>query len=49
VTPPTKQQHFLDCIENDAEPLTGIEDAIDTLRVCVAFNRSAESGQVEMC
>jgi len=44
---PSKHEHFLRCIENDEEPLTGIEDAIDTLRVCLAFNRSAESGQVE--
>jgi predicted dehydrogenase len=44
---PEKHEHFLRCIENDEQPLTGIEDAIDTLRVCLAFNRSAESGRVE--
>ncbi|HID09764.1 MAG TPA: hypothetical protein EYP17_00485 [Candidatus Latescibacteria bacterium] len=44
---PSKHEHFLRCIEDDEQPLTGIEDTIDTLRVCLAFNRSAESGQVE--
>jgi len=44
---PTKHEHFLRCIEQDEPPRTGIDDAIDTLRVCLAFNRSAESGQVE--
>ena len=29
------------------KPMTGIEDAIETLGVCLAFNRSAESGNVE--
>ena len=43
----SKHAHFLDCIESGAEPLTSIDDSIDTLRVCLAFNRSAASGQVE--
>jgi len=44
---PSKHEHFLRCIERGGDPLTGVEDAIDTLRVCLAFNRSAMSGQVE--
>jgi len=46
-TVPTKHEHLLDCIETGAEPRTGIDDAIDTLRVGLAFNRSARSDQVE--
>ena len=46
---PSKQAHFLDCLEKGEPAVTGIEDAIDTLRVCLAFNRSAESGKVEEC
>ena len=43
----TKHNHFLDCVEQGAKPLTDIDDAIDTLRVCLAFNRSARSNSVE--
>ena len=46
---PSKQAHFLDCLESGEPTITGIDDAIDTLRVCLAFNRSAESGKVEDC
>jgi predicted dehydrogenase len=44
---PTAHEHFLDCLESGTEPRNGIDDAIDTLRLCLAFNRSAASGQVE--
>jgi predicted dehydrogenase len=44
---PTKHAHFLDCLETGAPLLNGLDEAIDTLRVCLAFNRSAASGQVE--
>lgn len=44
---PTKHAHFLACLESSATPRTNIDDAIDTLRVCLAFNKSAESGRVE--
>jgi predicted dehydrogenase len=44
-----KHSHFLDCIEESIQPLADIESAIDTLRVCIAFNRSAETGNVEEC
>ncbi len=44
----TKHSHFLDCVERGAKPLTDIDDAIDTLRVCLAFNRSARSNAVEV-
>lgn len=42
-----KHAEFLDCIEKATEPLTSIDSAIDTLKVCLAFNKSARSGQVE--
>lgn len=38
-------EHFIRCIERDELPLTGLADATDTLKVCLAFNRSAETGQ----
>ncbi len=44
---PSKHEHFLDCIEKGEQPRTGMDDAIDTLRVCLAFNRSAETGAAE--
>lgn len=44
---PPPHQHFIDCIETGASPNNGIDEAIDTLKVCLAFNRSAESGKVE--
>jgi predicted dehydrogenase len=44
---PTAHRHFLDCLHSGEPARNGIEDAIDTLRVCLAFNRSAASGQVE--
>jgi len=44
---PTKHEHFLNCIETGEKPVTNMDDAIDTLRVCLAFNRSAKSGNVE--
>ena len=40
-------ERFLDCIERNERPLNHIDDAIATLRVCLAFNRSAETGRVE--
>jgi len=49
VSPPPKHEHFLQCIESGEPPKNGIDDAIDTLRVCLAFNRSAESDRVEKC
>ena len=45
VTP--KHEHFLDCVEGKARPLNDIDDAIETLKVCLAFNRSAAGGRVE--
>lgn len=44
---PSKHEHFLRCIETGEEPVNNVKDAIDTLRVCLAFNRSAESGRAE--
>lgn len=46
-TPRGKHDHFLDCIESGAVPKTDITAGLDTLRACVAFNRSAASGRVE--
>ena len=43
----SKHEHFLECLQTGDTPLTGIEDAIDTLKVCLAFNRSAETNTVE--
>jgi len=43
----TPHEHFLRCIETGAASVNDLEDAIDTLKVCLAFNRSAESGNVE--
>ena len=45
--PLDRYAHFLDCIERDQRPLTGLPEALATLRVCLAFNRSAATGQVE--
>jgi len=42
-----KHEHFLNCIENNTKPKTNVDDAIDTLKVCLAFNRSAETNAVE--
>ena len=42
-----KHAEFLDCIEAGTQPLTDINSAIDTLKVCLAFNKSAKSGEVE--
>ena len=42
-----KHSHFIECLEQGVQPITSIDDAIDTLRVCIAFNKSAESGKVE--
>jgi myo-inositol 2-dehydrogenase/D-chiro-inositol 1-dehydrogenase len=44
---PSAHEHFLDCLASGNQPRNGIDDAIDTLRTCLAFNRSAASGQVE--
>jgi predicted dehydrogenase len=44
---PSAHGHFLDCLESGTQPRNGIDDAIDTLRTCLAFNRSAASGNVE--
>ncbi len=43
----SKHAHFLDCLEAGRQPLNDIDDAIATLKVCLAFNRSARSNQVE--
>jgi len=45
---PTRHEEFLDCIETGTPPVNGIDEAIETLKVCLAFNRSAESGNVEL-
>ena len=45
--PPTKWEHFLRVVEGREAPRCGMDDAMDTLRVCLAFNRSAVSGRVE--
>ena len=42
-----KHDHFLDCIERGDRPVNDIDDAVETLRACLAFNRSAQSGRVE--
>ncbi|MBN1673520.1 MAG: Gfo/Idh/MocA family oxidoreductase [Kiritimatiellae bacterium] len=44
---PSKHAEFLDCIEAGTQPRAGMESAIETLRLCLAFNRSAQSGRVE--
>lgn len=44
---PTKHEEFLDCLESGQQPLNNIDAAIETLRLCLAFNRSAKSNQVE--
>ena len=44
---PTKHEDFLRDIETGKPPVNGIEDAVDTLRVCLAFNRSVTTGPVE--
>ena len=44
---PSRQEAFLHAIEAGNTSLEGIDNAIDTLKVCLAFNRSAKSGQVE--
>ena len=45
--PKSKHHEFLDCIDTGTQPLSNIVDAIDTLKVCLAFNRSVQSGAVE--
>ncbi|MBT3375630.1 MAG: Gfo/Idh/MocA family oxidoreductase [Lentisphaerae bacterium] len=45
---PSPHQHMINCIQTGTAPNNGIDQAIDTLKVCLAFNRSAESGKVEM-
>ena len=44
----TMHAHLLDCIQLEHEPLSGIDAAVDTVRLCLAFNRSAQSGRVEV-
>jgi len=46
--PPSKWEHFLRVVEGREAPKCGMSEAMDTLRVCLAFNRSAASGKVEM-
>ncbi len=43
----SKHEHWLTCIDDGKVPLTSVDDAIDTLKVCLAFNRSAQTGAVE--
>ncbi|MFW5798016.1 MAG: Gfo/Idh/MocA family protein [Planctomycetota bacterium] len=44
---PQSHVYFLDCLEQGTQPINDIDDAVNTLRVCLAFNRSAETGKVE--
>ena len=44
---PSRQEEFVRAIESGCASLEGIDNAIDVLRACLAFNRSAASGQVE--
>lgn len=44
--PRGKHDHFLDCIESGESPKTDITAGLDTLRACIAFNDSANSGLV---
>jgi predicted dehydrogenase len=44
-----KHSHFIECVEKGVQPLVDIESAIETLRVCIAFNKSAETGEVVKC
>ena len=44
---PSLHETFLHAIEEGRTGLEDMDDAIDTLRVCLAFNRSAAGGQVE--
>lgn len=43
----SKHAEFIDCIEQNKQPKTDVDSAIETLKVCLAFNKSAASGQVE--
>ena len=43
---PSRQDQFVHAVEEGGVDLTGIDDAIDTLKVCLAFNRSVDSGRV---
>jgi predicted dehydrogenase len=44
---PSRQEEFLRRIEAGRVDLAAFDDAIDTLKVCLAFNRSVETGRVE--
>ena len=43
----SKHQEFIDCLDTGAQPATDIDSAIETLQVCLAFNASAASGEVQ--
>ena len=47
VTP--KHAELLDCIDRGTRPRADIDSAIETLRVCLAFNESADGNQVVFC
>jgi predicted dehydrogenase len=38
-------EHFVDCIRNDRETIVNLEDAVKTIQVCMAIDRSAATGQ----
>ncbi|MCU4924462.1 Gfo/Idh/MocA family oxidoreductase [Halobacteria archaeon AArc-dxtr1] len=38
-------EHFVDCLENDTEPAVGPEEALASLRLALAAERSAELGE----
>ncbi|HUW56933.1 MAG TPA: Gfo/Idh/MocA family oxidoreductase [Planctomycetota bacterium] len=44
---PSRHETFLRAVEDHRVDLRDLDDAIDTLRVCLAFNRSTASGRVE--
>ncbi|MCA9438632.1 MAG: gfo/Idh/MocA family oxidoreductase, partial [Candidatus Omnitrophica bacterium] len=37
--------HLLDCIVKDRTPLPDLEDAVKTMALCMAADRSAEEGK----
>lgn len=41
---PSKHAHFLDCVEAGVQPVNGVDEGLDTLKVCMAFNESVSMG-----
>lgn len=41
----TEVQRFLDAIVNDTRPMPDLEDAVKTMEICLAADRSAEEGR----